>query len=294
MKSDQDIVAITPAMIHGSAMDNIFMHYPERSFDVGIAEEHALTFTAGLAISQKKPFISIYSSFLQRAYDQINHDIARMDLGCLICVDRCGFVGADGPTHHGVFDLGILTPLPNVIICTPSNSYDAKRFINTYLKNNDHPYILRIPRGDIEDMNVGDELLTIGKWQVVNRKDYDVTIICYGQNVNLIREFFKDKEIKIRIIDALFIKPMDEDMLNEIIDEKPLIVYETELKTGSLASNIAYYYSQNNILKRIHSFGVDDHYSVQGTVAQILQDEGLDMDTFYQKVKEILNEEGKN
>lgn len=294
MKSDQDIVAITPAMIHGSAMDNIFMHYPERSFDVGIAEEHALTFTAGLAISQKKPFISIYSSFLQRAYDQINHDIARMDLGCLICVDRCGFVGADGPTHHGVFDLGILTPLPNVIICTPSNSCDAKRFINTYLKNNDHPYILRIPRGDIEDMNVGDELLTIGKWQVVNRKDYDVTIICYGQNVNLIREFFKDKEIKVRIIDALFIKPMDEDMLNEIIDEKPLIVYETELKTGSLASNIAYYYSQNNILKRIHSFGVDDHYSVQGTVAQILQDEGLDMDTFYQKVKEILNEEGKN
>lgn len=295
MASDQDIVAITPAMIHGSAMDNLFKHYPDRCFDVGIAEEHALTFTCGLSLAKKKPFISVYSSFLQRAYDQINHDLARMDLSCLICVDRCGFVGADGPTHHGVFDLGILNQLPNVIICAPNDSANTKRFINTYLKNNDHPYILRIPRGEIENNEIEeDEILPIGKWQIDITNDYDVTVISYGQNVTRINEYFKDKEIKIRLVNALYIKPMDTQMLQEIVDDKPLVVYETDLKINSLASNIAYYYSQNKILKNIYSFGVDDHYSTQGTIDEILKDEGLDMDSFYQRIKEIINEERTN
>lgn len=295
MASDQDIVAITPAMIHGSAMDSLFKHYPDRCFDVGIAEEHALTFTCGLSLAKKKPFISVYSSFLQRAYDQINHDLARMDLSCLICVDRCGFVGADGPTHHGVFDLGILNQLPNVIICAPNDSANTKRFINTYLKNNDHPYILRIPRGEIENNEIEeDEILPIGKWQIDITNDYDVTVISYGQNVTRINEYFKDKEIKIRLVNALYIKPMDTQMLQEIVDDKPLVVYETDLKINSLASNIAYYYSQNKILKNIYSFGVDDHYSTQGTIDEILKDEGLDMDSFYQRIKEIINEERTN
>ena len=295
MASDQDIVAITPAMIHGSAMDNLFKHYPDRCFDVGIAEEHALTFTCGLSLAKKKPFISVYSSFLQRAYDQINHDLARMDLSCLICVDRCGFVGADGPTHHGVFDLGILNQLPNVIICAPNDSANTKRFINTYLKNNDHPYILRIPRGEIENNEIEeDEILPIGKWQIDITNDYDVTVISYGRNVTRINEYFKDKEIKIRLVNALYIKPMDTQMLQGIVDDKPLVVYETDLKINSLASNIAYYYSQNKILKNIYSFGVDDHYSTQGTIDEILKDEGLDMDSFYQRIKEIINEERTN
>lgn len=295
MANDQDIVAITPAMIHGSAMDNLFKHYPDRCFDVGIAEEHALTFTCGLSLAKKKPFISVYSSFLQRAYDQINHDLARMDLSCLICVDRCGFVGADGPTHHGVFDLGILNQLPNVIICAPNDSANTKRFINTYLKNNDHPYILRIPRGEIENNEIEeDEILPIGKWQIDITNDYDVTVISYGRNVTRINEYFKDKEIKIRLVNALYIKPMDTQMLQDIVDDKPLVVYETDLKINSLASNIAYYYSQNKILKNIYSFGVDDHYSTQGTIDEILKDEGLDMDSFYQRIKEIINEERTN
>ena len=295
MASDQDIVAITPAMIHGSAMDSLFKHYPDRCFDVGIAEEHALTFTCGLSLAKKKSFISVYSSFLQRAYDQINHDLARMDLSCLICVDRCGFVGADGPTHHGVFDLGILNQLPNVIICAPNDSANTKRFINTYLKNNDHPYILRIPRGEIENNEIeDDEILPIGKWQIDITNDYDVTVISYGQNVTRINEYFKDKEIKIRLVNALYIKPMDTQMLQDIVDDKPLVVYETDLKINSLASNIAYYYSQNKILKNIYSFGVDDHYSTQGTIDEILKDEGLDMDSFYQRIKEIINEERTN
>ena len=218
-----------------------------------------------------------------------------MDLSCLICVDRCGFVGADGPTHHGVFDLGILNQLPNVIICAPNDSANTKRFINTYLKNNDHPYILRIPRGEIENNEIEeDEILPIGKWQIDITNDYDVTVISYGQNVTRINEYFKDKEIKIRLVNALYIKPMDTQMLQDIVDDKPLVVYETDLKINSLASNIAYYYSQNKILKNIYSFGVDDHYSTQGTIDEILKDEGLDMDSFYQRIKEIINEERTN
>ena len=294
-KKDNKIIAITAAMKEGTGLEEFAKQFPKRFFDVGIAEQHALGLAAGFAKAGLKPFIPIYSSFLQRAYDQINHDLARMDLSCLICVDRCGFVGADGPTHHGVFDLGILNQLPNVIICAPNDSANTKRFINTYLKNNDHPYILRIPRGEIENNEIEeDEILPIGKWQIDITNDYDVTVISYGRNVTRINEYFKDKDIKIRLVNALYIKPMDTQMLQEIVDDKPLVVYETDLKINSLASNIAYYYSQNKILKNIYSFGVDDHYSTQGTIDEILKDEGLDMDSFYQRIKEIINEERTN
>ena len=126
MEKDEDIVVITPAMISGSCLQSIFEHYPQRSFDVGIAEEHAMTFAAGLAAANKKPYITIYSSFIQRAYDQINHDIARMNLPCLISIDRSGLVGADGETHHGVFDLSFLSSIPNLIYMTPKDALEAK------------------------------------------------------------------------------------------------------------------------------------------------------------------------
>ena len=121
-----------------------------------------------------------------------------------------------------------------------------------------------------------------------------LTKMCIRDSVNRVRSYFEDKDIKIRLVDALFIKPMDFEMLNHIVDDKPLVIYETELKINSLASNIAYYYSQNGILKRIYSFGVDDHFSVQGSIDEILKDERLDMESFYQKVKEIIDEKREN
>ena len=149
MGKHQDICVITPAMITGSSLNHIFKHYPDRSFDVGIAEEHAMTFAAGLAISGKFPFLSIYSSFSQRAYDQLNHDIARMDLPCLIGIDRAGLVGEDGPTHHGVFDIGYMMPIPNLIIMAPHNQKEAELMMNTAYKNHDHPYIIRYSKNMI-------------------------------------------------------------------------------------------------------------------------------------------------
>ena len=126
---NKDIVAITPAMKSGSKLQNFFDKYPERSFDCGIAEEHAMTFAAGLAVSGKRPFISVYSSFLQRAYDQINHDVARMNLPVVIGIDRCGLVGEDGETHHGVFDIAMLRHIPNMILSQPKDAKEAQNLL---------------------------------------------------------------------------------------------------------------------------------------------------------------------
>ena len=185
MKIDKDVTAITPAMMKGSAMDNLFKVFPERCFDVGIAEEHAMTFAAGLSISKKKPFISVYSSFIQRAYDQINHDIARMKLPCLCSIDRAGIVGEDGPTHHGVFDIGFLTPIPNIVYFAPKDAKELRTYVNTCFTNFNNPYFLRIPRGSIDDHPVDYHVtLKIGTWTIECREEnYELTIICYGENV---------------------------------------------------------------------------------------------------------------
>lgn len=143
MNKHDDICVITPAMITGSCLQKIFKNYPDRSFDVGIAEEHAMTLAAGLSQGKEFPFLSVYSSFFQRAYDQLNHDIARMNLPCLIGIDRAGLVGGDGATHHGVFDIGLIAPIPGVIIMAPKDEEEAQKMINTAYQNKDHPYVMR-------------------------------------------------------------------------------------------------------------------------------------------------------
>ncbi|MEE0382896.1 1-deoxy-D-xylulose-5-phosphate synthase, partial [Amedibacillus dolichus] len=146
---NQDIVAITPAMKSGSKLQKFFEAYPQRSFDCGIAEEHAMTFAAGLAAAGKRPFISVYSSFLQRAYDQIHHDVARMKLPVVIGIDRCGLVGEDGETHHGVFDIAMLRPIPNMILAQPKDSEEAQNLIYSAFQQNQYPYAIRYPRGSV-------------------------------------------------------------------------------------------------------------------------------------------------
>ncbi|RHM63640.1 MULTISPECIES: 1-deoxy-D-xylulose-5-phosphate synthase [Coprobacillaceae] len=296
MEKDKDIVAITPAMINGSALQSIFQHYPQRSFDVGIAEEHALTFTAGLSISRKKPFISVYSSFIQRAYDQINHDITRMNLPCLIAVDRAGIVGSDGPTHHGVFDLSILTPLPHIVIFAPKDAKEAKLYINTVFMNFYHPYVVRIPRGKVENciLNLNDTI-QIGSWTIEGVKEnYDITIICYGDNVDRILTL-QQQSFKIRVVNARFIKPLDQNILKSVMnDDKPVIVYETDLKLGSLGEHIASFCNDYGISKKFKHIAIDDHYSPQGSLDDIYREEKIDLDSVLQCCKEVLHEERKN
>ncbi len=295
MQKDNDIVAITPAMVSGSAMERLFEQFPNRCFDVGIAEQHALTFTAGLSISNKKPFISVYSSFIQRAYDQINHDIARMNLPCFICIDRAGIVGADGPTHHGVFDISIFTPIPNIVYFAPSNALEAKSFINYAFSHFDKPYLMRIPRGNVNDSNNNALMdMKIGTW---TQQQYgkDIVIITYGDNVEIIQKMVIENNIMATVVNARFIKPMDEKMLLEISSWNiPIIIYETDLQIGGLFQNISSYFHKNNIIVKLHSIAIEDRYSMQGSIDDIYKDEAIDVETVKNRCKEILQDEGKN
>lgn len=297
MENDKDIVVITPAMISGSCLNDIFQKYPQRSFDVGIAEEHAMTFAAGLSNAQKKPYITVYSSFLQRAYDQINHDIARMNLPCLIGIDRSGLVGNDGETHHGVFDIGFLSSIPHMIIMTPYNAYEAKCMINTAFKNFNAPYALRFPKGNLNDVECSlDETIEIGSWTYILYNEMNtLSIITYDQKVNQVKEMIEQYHLPINLINARFIKPMDTKMLNTLyLQKQKLIVYEQDMLNASLGSLIAHYYSMNHMNMNIHYFGIDDHYTPQGNIDELLKHEHIDIESLYHFIKENYREERKS
>lgn len=297
MRSDEDIVVITPAMISGSCLGSMFKEFPKRCFDVGIAEEHAMTFAAGLSAAGKMPFISIYSSFLQRAYDQMNHDIARMNLPCLIAVDRSGLVGSDGETHHGVFDIGLMTPLPHFVIMTPKDAREAKQMINTALTLKDRPYALRFPRGQVENQHVdSDELIPIGKWELVHYKeDNTLTIITYDIKVYQVLQLITQYQLPVNLINARFIKPMDKDILEKLYqDHQDLIIYETDMKSGSLGEMIAYYYSSQHQVMSIEYFGIDDYYVPQGDIKTLLEYAHISLDDLLKKIEERLNEKRKS
>lgn len=295
MDVDEDVITVTPAMIDGSALRGIFNKYPDRSFDVGIAEEHALTFSAALSLSGKKTFISVYSSFLQRAYDQINHDICRMNLPCLIAIDRSGIVGQDGPTHNGVFDIGILTGIPNIILFSGKDAKETKQFINTAFNDFSHPYAFRIPREDIIDEDVSlNDVIKIGSWQIAHKNDNcDLVVITYGTNVNKVINNIDD--LNIEIVNARFIKPMDYQMLDIIaLSGKPIFVYETDLMINSLGNHIASYFASKHYHNDLYFMAIGDHYSCQGTKEEVLKRENVDINSFIIKCKEILDEKGKN
>ncbi|MEE0967135.1 MAG: 1-deoxy-D-xylulose-5-phosphate synthase [Bacilli bacterium] len=297
MRRDKDIVVITPAMINGSQLNQCFLQFPNRCFDVGIAEEHAMTFTAGLSMEKKKPYLTIYSSFIQRAYDQLNHDIARMDLPCLIGIDRSGLVGEDGDTHHGVFDIGLFTGLPNVIIMTPKDGLEAMKMINTAMRNFDHPYLIRFPKGEVDMVATHSlETLEVGKWEyVIENNQSIVTVITYDNKVELAKNLIEEKQLPVSLINARFIKPIDCEMLNHLVSKNQyLLIYETDMLTGGLGSLISQYYHQNHHYVEMNCMGLDDSYVPHGKINELLKLKKLDKDSLYLKIKEILDEKGKN
>ncbi len=274
---DEDIVAITPAMIQGSELNSFFAKFPKRSFDCGIAEEHATTFAAGLAINGKKPFLCIYSSFLQRAYDQINHDICRMDLPVVIGIDHAGLVGEDGETHHGVFDLGILLPLPNMIIAQPKDANETRNLLYTAFKQN-HPFAIRYPKTIIKN-NIGNyEELPIGSWELLNDKvDNKAYLLTYGDDVNILLEKIVNNNLPITIVNCRYFKPLDSSILNNIISaNKNIYLVEGDMSQGGLSSIILKYLNDNNINKNIRIFGLNNLYIKQGSIRQLRKELGID------------------
>lgn len=288
-KDNEKIVAITPAMISGSKLQNFFTQYPKRSFDCGIAEEHAMTFAAGLAASGIRPFISIYSSFVQRAYDQINHDIARMKLPVVIGIDRCSLVGEDGETHHGVFDIALLRNIPNLILSQPKDAKEAYELLYTAFQQ-ELPFVIRYPRGSIPYVQAQRTLIPIGKWECLS--EGDITVIAYGDSVDRILARAKQLDYSIRIINARFFKPLDEEMLHQIMKlNHSIIIYENDILIGGLSSAILEFMNDHSYHNKVIRLGIEDHFVTHGSIAQLKKVEKIDLNTLFQKIDQINQEE---
>ena len=287
-KDNKDIVAVTPAMITGSKLEKFFAVYPERAFDCGIAEEHAATFCAGLAISGKRPFISLYSSFLQRCYDQINHDICRMDLPVVIGIDRAGLVGEDGDTHHGVFDIAILRSLPNLILAQPKDAGEAQQLMATAFAQ-PHPMAIRYPRGTALYNELAQaEPIPVGSWTLVNTEpDHRCTVVTYGPDVDKVVSKVLTNSLPVQVVNARFFKPLDEVMLQRLAEDgPPVIVYETDMLAGGLSSAILEWAADHQAAITIRRVGIGDTYVPQGSLNKIRRLETIDILSLFDVIKE--------
>lgn len=289
-EKDSRLIALTPAMIHGSALESFFAQYPKRSFDCGIAEEHTCTFAAGLALSGMRPYVVIYSSFLQRAYDQINHDICRMDLPVILGIDRAGLVGADGETHHGVFDVGFLKPLPHIILAQPKDAIEARNLFYSALQQS-HPYAIRYPRGEVYCENLPPfEKIETGTWTMLHDDaENRLFVLAYGPDVDEILQKVEANHLPVTIVNCRFFKPLDTEMLTEISYRKrPVIVYETDMKEGGLAASILEYMCDRHLPLMLERMGIGDHYVGHGDATRLKADEAIDLHSLYQKIQQYL------
>ena len=226
METDRDIVTITPAMITGSKLEKIFKDFPDRSIDTGITESFATTLACAISLNNKKVFLPIYSSFLQRAYDNINHDIARMNAHVVIGIDRAGLVGEDGETHHGVFDISFLNSIPNMVISMGKDSEEIRNLLYTAFYKQENPFCIRYERDSIEFTKTDFKEIKVGTWEYLQKiKGCKNTVISYGTDITKLYEILKDKNINI--INARYIKPIDKNILKELIRTKQKIyVYD--------------------------------------------------------------------
>ncbi|AKC59808.1 1-deoxy-D-xylulose-5-phosphate synthase [Blochmannia endosymbiont of Polyrhachis (Hedomyrma) turneri] len=277
---DKKLIAITPAMSEGSGMTKFSKKYPNQYFDVGIAEQHAVTFAAGLAISGYKPIVAIYSTFLQRAYDQVIHDIAIQNLPVLFAVDRGGIVGADGQTHQGAFDLSYLRCIPNMLIMTPSNDYECKLMLYTGYNYRYGPSVVRYPRGEINNFTIYHDHhnklynLPLGKG-VIYRPGQDVAILNFG---TLLPEAEKAAHnLNATLVDMRFVKPLDEKLLHLLSkNHKAFITLEENSILGGAGSGVNEFLMRQKILIPVLNIGLPDSFIQQGSQKEIRSDLQLD------------------
>lgn len=286
---DSRIVAITPAMKNGSALEGFEAAFPDRFIDVGIAEQHALTFAGGLAISGMRPFVSIYSTFLQRAYDQLSHDLARQNLPVVIGVDRAGLVEGDGDTHQGIYDIAFARHIPNVNIMMPKDAKEAYDMLYTAFKS-DKLSLIRYPRGNTDISLIKDyepQILKYGTWTNETMAG-DLIFITYGPSLKYIQNLITKHQIAAQLINARFMKPLDESMLKDLFAEnKPIIVFEEAIKAGSLHSAILEFAQEVGYQKTIHGLAINDCFVDQGANEYIYSDLGLDEAAILKLIAEI-------
>jgi len=295
-ENDTKIVAITGAMPSGTGLDLFEKKFPERMFDVGIAEQHGVTFAAGLATEGYKPFAAIYSTFLQRAYDQVVHDVAIQSLPVRFAIDRAGLVGSDGPTHAGSFDITYLSTLPNFVVMAASDEAELVRMVNTSVNINDKPSAFRYPRGagtGIELPNIN-EILEIGKGKIISTGKH-VAILNFGARLYECKkasEILKKKGITTSIFDARFAKPLDEKLIIELVSKHEAIITIEEGSIGGFGSHVTKLLSDREFFDKglkFRSMILPDKFLDQDTPEEMYKTAGLDCDSIVQKVENILN-----
>ena len=259
-KQDGDLIAITPAMREGSGLVNFSREFPERFFDVAIAEQHAVTLAAGMACEDKKPVVAIYSTFLQRAYDQLIHDVALQNLNVLFAIDRAGLVGEDGPTHSGNYDLTYLRCIPNMIIAVPADENETRKLLTTAFMHQG-PAAVRYPRGGGINSAIELELnpLEVGKGRVISKKQSEILVLNFGALIATSQEVAE--ELDATLLDMRFVKPLDEDLITEHSkDKKIIITIEDGAISGGAGSAVNEWSQENKIKSQIVICGIPDKF----------------------------------
>lgn len=280
------IVGVTPAMPTGCSLNIMMAQMPSRAFDVGIAEQHAVTFSAGLAAQGMQPFCNIYSSFMQRAYDQIIHDVALQRLPVVICLDRAGIVGDDGPTHHGAFDMACLRPIPELTICAPMDEHELRNMMYTAQLPNQGAVVIRYPRGASvhADWKNDFEALPVGKGRCV-REGRDVAVVSIGHVGNealKAAEMLQNEGVSVAVYDMRYLKPLDTDLLDDIAARgfRKIVTVEDGVKKGGLGSAVLEYFAQRNMSQvPCMVLGLPDVFVTHGPVPQLHKDCGIDAES---------------
>ncbi|CAN5451860.1 1-deoxy-D-xylulose-5-phosphate synthase [soil metagenome] len=294
MEHDEKIIALTAAMPDGTGVDKILEKFPERAFDVGIAEQHAITFCAGMACEGLKPVAAIYSTFLQRAFDQIIHDVCQQNLNVTFAMDRAGIVGADGPTHHGLQDIAYLRSYPNIILMAPKDEAEMRDMMLTAIEH-PAPAALRYPRGNGIGVDISQKpkKLEIGKAEIL-REGSEVAILAYGSMVypalQAAENLEKDK-IDASVINARFVKPLDTELILALAQSNRLIVtVEEAYLAGGFGSAVLELLEENGLQDKVKvvRMGVPDRIITHGDAKLLLAKYGLDADGIYQKVTETI------
>lgn len=292
-KQNPKIVGVTAAMPTGTSMSMLQQEMPKRTFDVGISEGHAVTFSGGLAKEGMHPFVAIYSSFLQRGYDEIIHDVAIQHLPITFCIDRAGIVGEDGVTHHGEFDLAYLRCIPGMTVSAPMDEHDLRHLMYTSQLNGMGPFAIRYPRGRSvhPDWSCAMKALPVGKGRKLTEGD-DVAILSIGHIGNNVVQAVKQLQsqgIHAAHYDMIFLKPIDEDLLREAAAKhRHMVTVEDGTTTGGLGSAVAEWLAEHGCQARLLRMGIPDEFVQQGTVAELQRACGIDSDSIATRVKDFL------
>ena len=285
-----DLIAITPAMSEGSGMNDFAEKYPNNFYDVAIAEQHSMTFAAGLAKEGKKPILAIYSTFLQRAYDQLIHDVALQKLDVTLAIDRAGFVGGDGATHAGIFDVAFLRCIPNMVIMSPSDENECWKMLSTGF-NYSGPAAIRYPRGEGPGADViadSNELIEIGKAKIINENNSDIVVMSFGNMLGLAKEI--SEELNCSLVDMRFIKPLDEELIKNFSSKcKHIITIEENTVSGGAGSAVNEFLSTLNASDKLKIIGVPDEFPIVGDQRDQREAAGLTKETILKKLSTELN-----